>query len=125
MSGISRSEFSQQPLNGIENRNPHYHFSQISAPQEPSPRFFVDPQNVALQQSTANSPRYSNEPVPKQNVKKDDPPSNGVHLERQTALRVTRPELLAPSSPSRCPFPYAPYLVWDNEPVQVTPGLKS
>jgi hypothetical protein len=44
----------------------------------------------------------------------------------QSTLRVTDPELPAIKNPStRPPFPYAPFLSWQDVPLQVAPGLKS
>lgn len=40
-------------------------------------------------------------------------------------LRVTHPDLVANNASSRPRFPYAPFVAWDDTPLQVAPGLKS
>jgi hypothetical protein len=116
----------QQPANGY------------NRPQQAS--FF---QNGNLQNTETSIqypalPRSSSNPEPKQKLKTsggaDDSSSTASAPSQQKAqaratqnvLRITHPELLANGNPSTRPqFPYAPFLFWEDTPIQVAPGLKS
>ena len=111
-------------------------------PQDPV--YFNNTQNGNMQ-NTEDPIRYpalpggSSGPELKQNLKRfggpDEPSSVPTPAPRaqpvkaeaaQNAVRITHPELHATTSPSSRPrFQYAPFLSWEDAPIQVAPGLKS
>jgi hypothetical protein len=106
------------------------------------PIYFNNTQNGNAQ-NTENSigyptlPAGSTDPESQQNLKKfggPDDSSNGptprsqqIKTEAaQEVVRITHPELHAANNPSSRPrFQYAPFLSWEDAPIQVAPGLKS
>lgn len=130
--GVSNAAF-QQPVTDFNRQ-----------PQDQSVLYFNHAQDGNMQ-NAENSIRYpelpsgSSDPEAKQSIKRfvatDDsssaptpaPRAQQVKVEvPQNTLRITHPELPAAKYPSsRPPFPYAPFLSWEDVPIQVAPGLKS
>ena len=113
--------------------------SDYSQPQEPM--FFNHTQNGNVQK-TENSIRYPALPSASQNpesklpAKKVEGPGDFSRVAppsqpqvqvsaAQDALRTTHPQLHANNPSSRPRFQYAPFLSWEDTPIQVAPGLKS
>jgi hypothetical protein len=131
--GASNATF-HQSANGIGNN-----YNQ--RPQDQSTVYYPEVQNGTMQNSQGNSVRYpvlpngAPENESKQSVKKyvdPDATSSAPRTQQakstssQNPLRMTHPELYASENHSSRPrFEYAPFLTWEDEPMQITLGLKS
>ena len=132
----------QPPINrGVSSTTFQRSATDFSQPPQ-DPIYFNNTQNSNVQ-NTENSIRYpalpgeSTDLESKQNLKRfsrpDDslngPPPRAQQVKIETAqniLRITHPELHAGRNPSSRPrFQYAPFLSWEDAPIQVAPGLKS
>ena len=127
----------QPSSNGFEHK-PEYPFSQ--GVEDRSAAYFNGHQNN-IQQRSGNTVQYPSLPngAPTKdskqntarNVEGDQPssaprPHQSKPTPTQSFLRVTEPNLYAfKSSSSRPRFDYAPYVAWQDETIQVAPGLKS
>jgi hypothetical protein len=123
----------QRSANGITSFN--------QRPQDQAALYYSNPQNGNMQLNQASSVRYptlpsgptDNEPklVPKGYVEADAAsvaprPQPVRSAPAPDPLRITKPELLAPKEgASRPRFNYAPFVTWEDTPVQVNLGLKS
>jgi hypothetical protein len=133
---VSNSPFQRQ-AGGVVNNFSHTLHQQ---PQDHAALYF-DSQNDTMQRGQTNSVQYLTFPngtpdiESKQGVKRSfegEPSSNAPRPQPvklappPNPLRVTHPALLAAKdSSSRPRFDYAPYVAWEDEPIQVAPGLKS
>ncbi|TGO37173.1 hypothetical protein BHYA_0104g00310 [Botrytis hyacinthi] len=148
-SGIPSAAF-QRSNSGIGSK-PNYNYGQRT--QSNDNHFFNQPQNGIVpqkmdQNSSNNTVRYPSIPtdlVPKEEVKQHVPiteqysaPAPAVAVPRQreipelqpiapapNPLRVTHPDLVANNTSSRPRFSYAPFLAWEDTPIQVPPALKN
>jgi hypothetical protein len=134
--GVSNSTF-QQSAGGFDNK-PDYTFNQ--GPQDRSAVYFNDSQ-IGSQQRSGITVQYpilpngtsSNDS--KQDVMRyvEGDPSSSTPRAQQfkpapapNPLRLTETEMYdSKSGSSRPRFDYAPYVAWQDEPIQVAPGLKS
>jgi hypothetical protein len=131
--GASNAPF-QQAANGIENN-----YNQRTHDQPTV--YYPGIQNGTMQATQGNTVSYpalpndAPESEPKQAVKKyvdADASSSAPRTQpvkstsSQNTLRMLYPELHASQNPSSRPrFDYAPFLSWEDQPLQITLGLKS
>jgi hypothetical protein len=124
----------QQPANGIGNN-----YNQRA--QDSSAVYYSEAQNGTMPASQSNPVQYpvlpngAPENESKQAVKRfvdADAASSAPRTQQakstqsQNPLRMTHPELYASENRSSRPrFEYAPFLTWEDEPMQITLGLKS
>ena len=127
----------QRASSGFENK-PEYSFSR--EPQDRQTVYFNEQQNT-MQQRSENAVRYPSLPngvssndskqivsryVEGDQLSAASRPQQFKPTPPKDPLRITEPELYASkSSSSRPRFDYAPYVAWQDEPIQVAPGLKS
>jgi hypothetical protein len=131
--GASNAPF-QPPANGIANN-----YNQRA--QDQPAVYYSGAQNGTMQVNKANSVGYpvlpndpqeseSKQPV-KRYVDADPPPSaprtqQAKPTSSQNPLRMIYPDVYASQNPSSRPrFEFAPFLSWEDQPLQITLGLKS
>ncbi|KAF7861529.1 hypothetical protein EAF04_008092 [Stromatinia cepivora] len=150
-SGIASAAF-QRSNSGIGSK-PDYNYGQRA--QSNDNHFFTQPQNGIVPQKMAQSlsnntvryPSVATDLGPNEEVKQHVPleekypvpaPAAAVPpRQREMAteykliapapnpLRVTHSDLVANNTSSRPRFPYAPFVAWEDTPIQVPPGLKN
>ncbi|PQE23351.1 C-x8-C-x5-C-x3-H type zinc finger protein [Rutstroemia sp. NJR-2017a WRK4] len=108
----------QKAIHEAANKNIRYANSnpELAAKQNAKP--YVPEDNPSSSSNTTTISAPSPVPIPARIPEvKPIPPQN--------PLRITHPELLAKTTSSRPRFSFAPFVVWDDTPIQVAPGLKN